>query len=91
MDHPDISFFQTPENMLQASQMIFAAGVILRMALGEVTACNTLVGREVFKGKRAEALVPSFDKVFKYLADAHKAFSAHAEALVNQNKGTDEK
>lgn len=91
MEHPDISFFQTPENMLQASQMILAAGIVLRMALGEVTACNTLVGQDIFKGKRAEALVPSFDKVFKYLADAHKAFSSRAEALANQNKGTDEK
>lgn len=84
MDQVDISMFRSPEGLLEAEHMLFAASVMLRQAMGEVTACNALTGKEVFKGKRAERLVSSFDTVFKYMGDAQKAFKATREELINK-------
>ena len=65
MDQIDISMFRSPEGLLEAEHMLFAASVMLRQAMGEVTACNSLTGKEVFKGKRAERIIPAFDAVFQ--------------------------
>lgn len=84
MEQFDISMFRSPEGLLEAEHMIFAASVMLRQAMGEVTACNSLTGKEVFKGKRAERIIPAFDAVFKIMGDAQKAFKATREELLKQ-------
>lgn len=84
MEQFDISMFRSPEGLLEAEHMLFAASVMLRQAMGEVTACNSLTGKEVFKGKRAERILPAFDAVFKIMGDAQKAFRSTRDELINK-------
>lgn len=74
--------FKDAASLKESSSMLYAAAVILRVALGEVCSVNSRVGSPVFDQKAAESLVPSFDKVFDYIHKSYDAFNSRSAALL---------
>lgn len=81
--------FKDAASLKESAALLYAAGVILRVALGEVCSVNGRVDSPVFAGKFGENLVKSFDKVFDYMHKAYEAFNTRAAALLEAagNKG----
>lgn len=81
--------FKDANSLKESASLLYAAGVILRVALGEVCSVNARVESPVFAGKSGENLVKSFDKVFDYMRKAYESFNDRAASLLESagNKG----
>lgn len=73
--------FKDADNLSQSAAIISAAATVLRIAHGELCACNALVDRRVFTDKELQGVNPAFTKVLNLLSKSYVAFVNRASAL----------
>lgn len=72
----EIKDFQTRQSWGEAQQLLLAAGVILRIAFGELASTNALVSKQVFSETESKKADKAFRDIMKYMgksADAYRA------------------
>lgn len=70
----DVKDFQTRQSWGEAQQLLIAAGVILRIAYGEMASVNALVSKQVFTDKQAKSLESTFQKMMSFMGTAAMAY-----------------
>lgn len=81
MNLADINQFKNAQSMTESAQILMAAAVIVRMALGQIVSTNTLCDKEVFSESERKKIIPVYEKFMKLISKSHDAYYTKAQEL----------
>lgn len=81
MENNYTDMFKDAQSLSESSQILMAAAVILRMALGQVVSTNELCDKEVFSESERKKIIPVYEKFMRFLGKSHDAYYSKAKEL----------
>lgn len=75
----EIKELQNGQSMVESSQILMAAAVIVRMAFGQIASCNALCEQEILDSAACKKAEKSYKDFMSILGKCHKAYVDKAE------------
>lgn len=75
----EIKELQNGQSMLESSQILMSAAVIVRMAFGQIASCNALCDKVVLTDSECKKVAKCYKDFMSVLQKCHQAYVDKAE------------